>query len=96
MEQSEQITIAVIASKVDRLISDVKEIKDNTLSDISMLKKIKADQDLVDRLNGTNDVDHKALLKRVENLEIWRAFVVGLTFAVPLIIDIITRMFFKV
>ena len=96
MEQSEQITIAVIASKVDRLISDVKEIKDNTLSDIAVLKKSKADQDSLDRLNGTNEVDHKALLKRVENLELWRAFIIGLTVAVPLIIDAIVRIFFKV
>ena len=85
-----------VKEKSGKIVSDVKEIKDNTLSDISMLKKVKADQDLVDRLNGTNEIDHKALLKRVENLEIWRAFVVGLTFAIPLIIDIITRMFFKV
>ena len=96
MEQSEQITIAVIASKVDRLISDVKDIKDNTLTDIAVLKKSKADQEALDKLNGTNEIDHKSLLKRVESLELWRSFIVGLTVAIPLIIEILTRYFLKV
>jgi hypothetical protein len=96
MEQSEQITIAVIATKVDRLISDVKEIKDNTLSDIAVLKKNKADQEAVDRLNGTNEIDHKALLKRVEKLEIWRALLTGIAIIIPFILEFILRVFFRV
>ena len=80
-----------IKTKVDRVIADVANLSSNLVSKVEALEVSKADKKEFERCNEECMVQMTKLHERVEKLENWRWYIVGIGTVVIVVIDFIIR-----
>lgn len=71
-----------INTKLERVITDVKELKDNVAARVAALEQEKINKEEVKNLNDAAQVVHKDLGDRVRILERWGLISMGFLYAI--------------
>jgi hypothetical protein len=88
MNENDHDLLIQIATKLDRAILDIKELKDNTTARVSALEEEKLNQRDFDTYKQEADARDSDKEKRLRRLERWGFMVVGVIGAVEIAIGI--------
>ena len=77
-------------------------LSNSTIKDVEALKRDMVDRKALEKIEGTvheqtvsNETEHDNIVQRINTLENWRWFVLGVTAVFPVIINFIFKVYLK-
>ena len=87
--------LIAVNTKLERVIADIRELKDNVAQRVSVLEQDKLDKTEASRIYGEHEVLHEKLDSRVTQLEGYKSKAMGALVIIQLVLGFIMTMALK-